>query len=180
MSSDSDGDGDVDDTDVQKAIDQFTGPGNTNASVSASPDNTDPAYLLYDPATGNVIIDASRAPGGVFAGLSLINNSPDIDDGFVESLFVPLPFDTLTVLDNELSMANGFSAPGGLFDLGAIMPTGLDLSNLQAFLIQALYVGQRGTGIRSFELHVIPESSTFALCGTGLALLLHRRRRPGR
>jgi hypothetical protein len=177
---DTDGDGDVDNTDLQRAIDQFTGPGNTNASVPPIPNNTDPAHLLYDSTTGNVSVDASRAPGGVFAGLSLTNNSPDIDDGFFESLFVPLPFDTLTVLDNELSLANGFSAPGGLFDLGAIMPTGLDLSNLQAFLTQALYVGQRGTGVRSFELHVIPESSTFALCGTGLALLLHRRGQRGR
>ena len=121
----------------------------------------------------------AEMPGGIMIGYVL--NTTQVP-GFIESNHVPL-FGGLfgASTDAEVSdTSGGFSTLSGVFNIGAVLPTGLDLSGLQSFLSLAVYTGSLGTGTRNFELFVIPEPSSFALtiaAAVGLLAFARRRRK---
>ncbi len=174
---DTDLDDDVDNSDLITAFGNFTGPGEeaTMAPLSGNPDVAD---LIYDPASGNVRLDASEAAGEVITGFVLKNDAGG--DEFVTGV-VDFPFagafrtDLPTEISNTDGMMEGFS---GIWDLGDIFVPGLDETSLSAWLTKATYVGALGTGVHTFDLTVVPEPSTFALLLCALAgLAAYARRR---
>ena len=165
---DLDADGNVDNGDVIGVISAFTGSSAGNVIDTGAID------LIYDPSTGNVTLDTL---GGTLAGFQLENLAGGSD--FTPGNFIPpfgtLPDATATVLGDS----NPFGAITGVFDIGNVFPTGLDLSGLEAFLSTADYTAGLGQPITEFDL-VVAAIPTPAALPAGLALLglvISRRRR---
>lgn len=209
LPGDVDGDGDLDTADFTKALQNFTGEGGTGktpaegdtdfdgdvdtADLTTALQNftgawPDAAQLIYDPATGNVQLDARGAPGHVITQFALQNAAGGLDfNTGVASFPFPgsAPFDLPTLIATQDESGNGFS---GAWDLGNIFPTGLNDSTLASFLTAATYAGDSGGGNSlPFELLVtsssavtVPEPSTFLLALLasmgGLALVRCGRR----
>ena len=158
---DNDGDGDVDTADLTAAYQYFTG--------------TIEANLIYDPANGNVKLDASEAPGDVITQFSLTNAAGGL--GFSTGV-ANFPFGGPVLTDLSTEISNFDTTTTGFFgtwNLGDIFPTGLDEAGLASFLTSATYGGQAGTGSsRPFDLMVVstvtsvPEPGSAALLSLGL------------
>jgi len=175
---DMDFDGDVDNADLGLVAGEFTG-----ALAGNKTDNPGIADLIYNPATGNVKVDASEAGGGVVTSFQLENAAGDLRPANYQgptggTFGTPVSEDgyedvtTKVIADSDLTFA-GFT---GIHDFGNIFPTGMDLDQLEAFLKTAVYTGAKGSGQPMFDL-VIPEPATLALLGLGGFGLLARRRR---
>lgn len=194
---DSDADGDVDNSDLGLSYGNFTGPKETlglielgmtleprmaNAGSGDYPNNGI-ADLLYHPVSGEVWLDQSQAAGGIITNFVLRDN-----EGGMLPANANFPFLGVfkTALATEISqtdpLASGWSAGQNPWALGAIFPSGMDAAQLAAWLDQATYVGELGSGVHSFDLHVVPEPGTAALAlslAVVAAVFGLRRRRNG-
>ena len=161
---DTDFDGDVDNRDLGRSFGNFTGPGAGNLVDAA-----DRADLIYNTDSGNVKLDASEAAGGVITNFVLGNaqGGSDFNAPGVAAFPFAGPFTTDTIL--EISQTDGTAVgASGITNLGNIFPTGFDLTGLEAFLTDASYVGELGSGNPELDLKVVPEPSLLAdLTGDG-------------
>jgi len=170
---DMDFDGDVDNADIGRVAGAFTG-----ASAGNLTDNVSIADLIYDPATGDVKLDASEAAGGVVTSFQLETAAGSFipgnyvgPTGGLGGCFKDVGADVIA--DSDLTFV-GFS---GIHDFGNIFPVGMDLAQLEAYLTTAVYTGALGSGQQQIDL-VIPEPATLALLGLGgLGMVLGRKRR---
>jgi hypothetical protein len=142
-------------------------------AVGSLVDNPDRPDLIYDPATGEVILDPTEANGGVVTNFVLQNTT----GSFIPANFVPIFNNfTTTATVNELSetdlLAAGFSVATSI---GNVFPTGLSLQGLHDLLSTATYVGALGTGEFEWDLY-IPEPASFAMLMLGGLALIRRRR----
>jgi hypothetical protein len=141
--------------------------GGYNGTLASDPN---PAQLIYAPTTGAIRLDQSNAPGGIITSFVLQSNS-----AFAALNVFLLPFSPTThyTATSSIIAQTDPSDPGGPYPptgfpssphlLGALLPTGLDLASLQAVLPSAVYVGQPGTGVRQFQLVVVPEPAAAVL-----------------
>ena len=186
---DSDDDRDVDVPDVIAAVSAYTGntqePAGPDAgNIGDRPDHPD---LIYDPTTGNVILDPSDIlgtfPSGIWA--FVFDNAAGGDDfdpamgsGEPESAFGGVG--NLSVTNREWT--NPFNAFDAVVDLGNIFPTGLSLAQLETFLLTADYSAIFNDGDllspkQTAEWDLVPEPGSMTLFGIGLLALLSLRRR---
>jgi hypothetical protein len=160
----------------------FTGSAGADAAADGSATSAGAddgsANLIYDPDTGNVMLDASGAPGGI-----IINFVLESHGQFLPGADFPYQGVFTTESPNEVSqsdpLTSGWPADANPWNLGAILPPGLTRPELLDLLTRRTYVGQLGSGVREFEV-VIPEPGTMVLLGigmVGLGLSLRRRRR---
>jgi hypothetical protein len=162
---DTDNDGDVDSSDAGRMIPNWTGP--LAGNLIPSPGVAD---LVYNPATGGVTLVPSSGDGVItnFVLKSAGGFLPPHNCAFCNFTYYSDP--------NEMSETDfsfvGFSGP---HFMGNIMPAGMDLVALEAFLTQATYAGALGGEGGDLDL-VIPEPATLALMGLGGLLVLRRRR----
>lgn len=176
---DFDHDRDVDTADITTVLQNFTGV--QTASMGQN------AQLVYDPGSGEVHIETT---GLAFSAFSLQSNgqfTQDADFSMMIETFGAAP----TLVDNTAS-AIGWVAPWGevhsatlglsdapsSIDLGAILPSGLDLASLEGLLTFYAWSGQEGGG-GSFDLVVqhVPEPSALWIVLGGIAVIPLLRRR---
>ena len=131
------------------------GPMSTTLCIDNFTANTTPDFdadLIYDPVTGNVKLDSANAAGGVLSAFKLESAAQFIPPHNMVIAASPSFYTSTDSLMQET--ANPFSPPSGVFDLGDVFPTGLDLAGLTAMLTTAQYNGALGTPITPFELFV--------------------------
>jgi hypothetical protein len=133
--------------------------GALSAPISAAP-----ATLTYDTDSGHITLDPANASGGFITNYVLQSGG-----GFIEQNAVfpdgrdyssqgvgALATDTevsWTDIDYVNSVAPpAFDAP---FGIGAILPSGMTLDEVETFLTRRSYVGDLGTG--EFDFQVVPE-----------------------
>ncbi|REJ67087.1 MAG: hypothetical protein DWQ31_11530 [Planctomycetota bacterium] len=168
------GDGDVDVSDLLIMLSEFTGPLDEGAlgPPAAAGDSSIPD-LIYDPATGEVVLDPD---GSTIIGYSLQN----LTNSFLPGNHTAILAGVTTALTSQIEEAA--LAPGS-GSIGFVFPTGLDLAGLTALLSVNQVSRFLGAPLVPFDLVVlgatpVPESSSFALASAALAgLLLVRRRR---
>ena len=175
---DCDGDGDVDTSDQTSTILNWTG-----AQTAGNTTDGGDADLIYDPATGNVTLDASDTSSGLFISFVL-----GADDGMrPENLTESAPgnagpfFDVGTNTDAK-TFQIGQTDPlnqgaGPEINLGDIFPAGLDLAGLADYLTLANYASELGAGGELDLIVKIPEPSSIALLLLGVLGLVARRRK---
>lgn len=141
-------------------------------------EGVDPAMgtLYYDPLTGSVQIDANRAPGGAIDFL-LLNSNPAAftipDTVYLDGVAI----DTDAFFDSasETSIRyNDFGGAGfsGVLDLGPLLPTGLDFSELHDVFSAKVYRSPSTTALRYISLDVvtpIPEPSSLPFVGVAVS-----------
>jgi len=150
----------------------------TEVMAASTFDHPDLANLLYDPATGNVKMDASEAAGSVIlsfqietAGLFREGNYIGPAVGGFGGAFEDI--NDWEIGDTDLT----FTGFGGVHDFGDIFPAGMNSDQLDGFLTKKVYTGAAGTGQWDLDLLVVPEpASLLILLAAGLPALLKRRR----
>ena len=168
---DCDGDGDVDTADQNATILNWTGA--LMAGNLADGDNAD---LIYDPATGEVVLDGSDTASGMI--ISFVVGSEENDLRTENS---QLPFvDTGTNTDNEtfqIGQIDPLNQGSETISLGAVLPTGITTAEqLSEYLSIASYASELGQG-GEFDLRVVPEPSTGLLLLVGVLGFMIRGRR---
>jgi hypothetical protein len=152
-------------------------------SLGAPPANSDSAKLIYNAATGALLLDQTNAPGGRLTAFLLQSSA-----AFNTVSTVSYPFSTAspnlaTRTSSVFAQADpvALTSPAGLpanpYSLGVLLNPGLDLAGLQALSLQGAYTGQiagnfsAGGHLRSFQLVVVPEpaSAVIALMGAAAA-----------
>lgn len=176
-------DGDVDVTDLITMFANFTGPAPLDeAGGLVAAEVGDPAIpdLIYDSATGEVLIDLDGAVGLTGYVLNSAN-------GFITGNHTPFMAGVTTTLPYELAEAT-FGTPAGPYpkSIGTVFPVGMDLSTLSAFLTGNQVSRGNNQPIVPFDLFVLgtetggeaPEPATVVLAAIGLLGLgfLSRRR----
>lgn len=171
-------DGVVDEADFVFASAQFEafGFGGFFAMITS---DANPAQLVYKPATGEVLLDQTNAPGGVISTFVLGSNGAFNAPGsalfpFGGTLLEDAPSVISQSDPNSYAPAPGFAT--NPHNLGPILPAGLDLPSLTTELSTAVYVGLTGTGVRAFELVVVPEPMSVAPFLVSLLSVARRRR----
>jgi|GEM_PF-6052660 len=146
LDGDTDLDGDVDNVDFGSLYGNFTGP-----NPQQGTDNSNCADLIYDPQTGEVVLDASEAAGAVITTYALENDSNDFD--VTELNLYDFNDSQDASSDSHISQTDldqdGFA---NTWDLGDILPTGMTLAQLESFLTTAKYCGNLGSGFHDFDL----------------------------
>ncbi len=172
---------DVDNLDIQTMFTNFNPAPDEAGDVTGATSDLDPAIpdLVYDPVTGEVVIDWD---GNTLISYVLKNAT---------NSFIPVAHSNIllgsfpTKTSNELSESTSFAEPGVTTkSMGNVFPTGLDLSGLQSMLTVNSIVQNLGGPQVPFDLVVlgpaVPEPSTAILAATaglaGLSALRKRRR----
>ena len=144
-------------------------------------DRPDHADLIYDPATGNVTLDATSRGGRLFS--IYFENA---EGAFrPENARFPFLFVGTNITDTEFAIGQTSPLPGGIetfnvFDMGPIFPAGFQSSEeLSQFLAEASYRDEIGPELPEFDLIVVPEPSGFtsAIVIPAACLLALRGRR---
>lgn len=111
------------------------------------------ADLLYDPDTGDILMDQTEAPGGIITNFVLQSDGNFIAPGVADFPFAGIFF---TDLDFEISQSDpltaGWDAADNPWNLGPILPSGFSLDQVTQIITSARYVGQLGSGIHDFEI----------------------------
>jgi len=170
-------DGDVDVQDVLTMFQAFSGsPDEAGGSGLVAAAAGDPAIpdLIYDPATGEVVLDVD---GSSIIGYTLQNTT----DSFLNANHTPLLGGVSTSLSSELAEA-ALSSPAGQNSIGFVFPTGLDLPGLTSLLSTNTVSRSLGSPLVPFDLVVlgpaVPEPSAAVLAATaGLAGLMALRKK---
>ena len=161
-------DGDVDVSDLLTMFGNFTGPldeaGGLVAAEAADPNIPD---LIYDPATGEVVLDVD---GSGIIGYVLKNG----DSSFAFGNHLQILAGVKTSVAGELSEA-AFATSVGANSIGNVFPLGMNLAALTAYLTVNDVSRSLGAPVVPFDLIVIgpavPEPSTYALAAIGLLAL---------
>ena len=165
---DCDEDGDVDTADQTGLLENWTG-----ALAGNLADGSD-ADLRYDPANGNVVLDASDTSSGVILSFVLGTDQNDLaNQSFIE------PFIDVGTNTDKTTFQIGQTDPlglgaGPLIDLGNIFPVGLDQASLADYLTLAEYASDLGAG-GMLDLVVVPEPNTLPLLILGVAMIMWPR-----
>jgi hypothetical protein len=168
-------DGDIDSADLGLIAGEFTG--DLAGNLVDTPDTAD---LIYDPATGNMKISSAEAAGNKITVFQLECNGGFAEENYqgVSGGTFGLPTLYEDVSDTVLADADltgiGFT---GVHDFGNVLPVGLTLEELEAFLTNAVYTGEFGSGQKTLDLTLIPEPATLALLGLGGLFIVRRRRK---
>ena len=134
-----DRDFDVDNTDLLTIIGAITSPAPSGPAGSYT--------LLYDPATGEVLIDTD---GGVLTGYSLSGTS------FSAASHSSLLSGTVTSDAAELSEAELSSTlVGSQLSIGMILPSGLSEIDFANLFENAVYTAEAGTGVNNFMFALV-------------------------
>ena len=167
---DCDGDGDVDTADQTGLIGNWTG------AMAGNLTDGDDADLVYDPATGNVTIDASDTAAGQIISFVIGTDQNNMDTSATVVPFI----DAGTNTDNtpfQIGQTDPLNQGAGpLVDIGNVLPTGMDLTALSEYLTIAEYASELGVG-GTLDLRVVPEPSSIALAAIGLLALALRKRK---
>ena len=172
---DFDADGDVDSADQTSLVTNWTG-----AMMATASENGEPAELIYDPATGNVKLDASRTDTG-----SIVSFVLGTEDATFIADEAMLPFADIGANTDATAFQIGQTdalnqGAGPIVDLGNIFPTGIaDASELSDYLSLAEYASDLGSG-GTLQLSVVPEPSSITLLMLGIASIARRRKRQPR
>jgi len=167
-------DGDVDVADILTIFGAFTGPLDEAGLVGAA-EAGDPSVpdLIYDPATGEVILSAD--------GSAIIGYSLKSAGAFLAGGHTPILGGVSTSLSTELAEAALSSSDGSI---GFVLPTGLDLAALMALLSENTVSTGLGAPLVPFDLVVlgpaVPEPAAVMLTAVallGLAAMGARRRK---
>ena len=162
LDGDIDLDGDVDNVDIGAVFGAFTGP------LPIPEDDPNRADLIYGPTSGYVILDATDAAGEAVKvdGGVITTWALETEDEFpntFEPFFYPVdePNDTFITntpgqISQTLKTTQGFE---GAWDLGNILPTGMDIYELRDYLSLARYTGELGTGNFDFDLLIGPDKT---------------------
>ena len=153
---DTDSDGDVDNVDFGVLFGNFTGP-----DIGGGTNDPNRANLIYDAATGNVVLDSdsSGATGDIITSYAI----EDAEEGLIpgEVNFFPFFSSTDEATTSQISQADltmqGFS---GTWDIGDIFPTGMSLAQLVAFVDLASYSGDLGSGYNDLDLLICSSPQT--------------------
>ena len=178
---DCDNDGDVDTADQNGLINNWTGA-LMNGMAGNTTDGAD-ADLIYDPANGNVTLDASDTSSGLFISFVLGANDGMRPENLTESapgnagpfFDVGTNTDAKTFQIGQTDPLNQGAGPE--INLGDIFPAGLDLAGLADYLTLANYASELGAGGELDLIVRIPEPSSIALMLLGAFGLVLRRRR---
>ena len=167
---DCDGDGDVDTADQTGLIGNWTG------ALAGNLTDGDDADLVYDPATGNVTIDASDTAAGQIISFVIGTDQNNMDTSATVVPFI----DAGTNTDNtpfQIGQTDPLNQGAGpLVDIGNVLPTGMNLTALSEYLTIAEYASELGAG-GTLDLRIVPEPSGLVLALFGLFGLATRRRR---
>jgi hypothetical protein len=146
-----DADTDTDNKDLGYVIGAFA------AAPYTLPTATGSATLTYDPLTGNVKLNATTAGGAKITSFQLQTSAATI---------IPANYNTVTggtyngtyknvttsvIGDTDTSLAG---VTGSAIDLGNVFPTGMDLTQLTAYLTTRVYTGESGTRQQQLTLAV--------------------------
>lgn len=170
-------DGDVDVNDILTTFTAFGAGASDEAGLSPAQAG-DPAIpdLIYDPTTGEVVLDVD--------GAAIIGYSLKSAGGFLAGAHTPILGGVTTSLSTELAEA-ALSSPSGQNSVGFVFPVGLDLAGLNALLTENTVSTGLGAPLVPFDLVVsgpaVPEPSAAVLAASaGLAgLLALRKKRQG-
>ena len=165
-------DGDVDVSDILTMFGNFTGPldeaGLEVLGALAGPAEAgDPSIpdLIYDPATGEVVLSTD--------GASIIGYSLKSAGAFLAGGHTPILGGVSTSLPTELAEAALSSADGSI---GFVFPVGLDLAALAGLLTENTVSTGLGAPLVPFDLVVlgpaVPEPSAFFVALSALGALL--------
>ena len=138
------------------------------AHAAGSPTNAD---LIYRSVDGNVWIDSAEAANQILTNFILKNDlfslpdfSPvplfpeEVNATFARFSLSTSTLDEISWSDEKIFVSGSTWASeiglGATYNLGAVLPTGLDDDELAAFLTTSTYVGDLGTGIQTFDLFV--------------------------
>jgi len=160
-------DGDVDVSDILTMFGAFTGPapdvGGLLAAEAGDPSIPD---LIYDPATGEVVLDPD--------GSGIIGYSLKSAGAFNAAGHTTILGGVSTSLPTELAEA-ALSSPGSPMSIGFVFPTGLDLTGLAALLTANEVSRGLGSPLVPFDLVVlgpaVPEPATLLLSSMALGTL---------
>jgi len=158
-------DTDVDVTDILTMFGAFTGPAPDEAGLGVPAEAGDPAVpdLIYNPATGEVILDPD--------GASIIGYSLKSAGSFLGGNHTPILGGVSTSLSTELAEA-ALSSPAGPMSIGFVFPTGLDNAALAALLSENTVSTGLGAPLVPFDLvgisAAVPEPMTLLLSAFGL------------
>jgi len=168
-------DGDVDVSDILTMFGAFTGPPPDEGALAGPAAAGDPGIpdLIYDPTSGEVVLDAD--------GSSIIGYSLKSAGAFLPGGHTPILGGVSTSLSTELAEAALSSSDGSI---GPVFPTGLNLAGLSALLTENTVSTGLGAPLVPFDLVVlgpaVPEPASYALAAIGLGTLVYlgsRRKR---
>lgn len=154
LEGDIDFDSDVDNADITAVAAAFTGakvPGKWAAGMPPAG-----ATLTYRASDGNIWLHANEATGGKIVSFQLENSAGTFAvanySGPAGGSFGGSRKDVTTnvIGDTDLTLVG----TGGVVSLGTVLPAGMDLVALTAYLKTAVYTGQSGSGQKSFTLVV--------------------------